>query len=54
MRAFLEGAITFTRIPEVIEATLDELGTQPVGEFEQLFTLDHDAREAAARRLAAL
>jgi 1-deoxy-D-xylulose-5-phosphate reductoisomerase len=54
VRAFLEGAITFTRIPEVIEATLDELGTQPVGEFEQLFTLDHDAREAAARRLAAL
>jgi len=54
VRAFLEGAIAFTRIPQVIEATLDELGTQPLREFEQLFTLDHDAREAAARRLAAL
>ncbi|HEY5261810.1 MAG TPA: 1-deoxy-D-xylulose-5-phosphate reductoisomerase, partial [Solirubrobacteraceae bacterium] len=51
VHAFLEGTIAFTRIPEVIEATLDELGGQPTREFEQLFALDHAAREMAARLL---
>ena len=55
VHAFLDGAIAFMRIAEVIEATLDELGSQPLREFEQLFDARPSAaREAAARRIAAL
>ncbi len=47
VHAFLGGRIAFTRIAEVIEATLDELGAQPVREFESLFEADRRAREVA-------
>jgi 1-deoxy-D-xylulose-5-phosphate reductoisomerase len=47
VHAFLDGRIAFARIPEVIEAALDELGTSPLREFETLFEVDRIAREVA-------
>ncbi|HEX5251719.1 MAG TPA: 1-deoxy-D-xylulose-5-phosphate reductoisomerase, partial [Gaiellales bacterium] len=38
--AFLAGRIEFTRIAEVIEEALDELGSQSAGEFDALFEAD--------------
>jgi len=52
VHAFLNGRITFLRIAEVIEATLDELGSSPLREFETLFEVDRKAREAARAALA--
>jgi 1-deoxy-D-xylulose-5-phosphate reductoisomerase len=51
VHAFLDGRIAFTRIPAVIEQTLEELGSQSLREFGQLFELDAAAREAATRLL---
>ena len=51
VRAFLDGRIAFTRIAEVIEAALEELGAEPVREFESLFDADRRAREVAKQRL---
>jgi 1-deoxy-D-xylulose-5-phosphate reductoisomerase len=45
--AFLDGRIGFTRIAEVIEAALDQLGSQPAGEFDTLFEADRLARDVA-------
>jgi 1-deoxy-D-xylulose-5-phosphate reductoisomerase len=45
--AFLDGRIGFTRIAEVIEAALDELGSQSAGEFDALFEADRLARDVA-------
>jgi 1-deoxy-D-xylulose-5-phosphate reductoisomerase len=47
VHAFLEGTIAFTRIPEVIEATLGAVEVQRLAEFEGLFRADREAREAA-------
>jgi 1-deoxy-D-xylulose-5-phosphate reductoisomerase len=47
VHAFLTGKIGFTRIPEVIEATLGLVETQPLAEFEALFSADREAREQA-------
>ena len=52
VHAFLSGRITFTRIAEVIAATLDELGAQPLHEFEALFEADRRAREVASQAIA--
>jgi 1-deoxy-D-xylulose-5-phosphate reductoisomerase len=53
VHAFLAGRIPFTAIPEVIGASLDELGTQPVRAFETLFDVDRRAREVAREELGA-
>src|SRR5579863_2845114 len=45
--AFLGGRISFTRIAEVIEEALDELGSQSAGEFDVLFEADRLARDVA-------
>jgi 1-deoxy-D-xylulose-5-phosphate reductoisomerase len=45
--AFLAGRIGFTRIAEVIEEALDELGSQSAGEFDVLFEADRLARDVA-------
>ncbi|HEX4033289.1 MAG TPA: 1-deoxy-D-xylulose-5-phosphate reductoisomerase [Solirubrobacteraceae bacterium] len=45
--AFLAGRIAFTRIAEVIEEALDELGSQSAGEFDVLFEADRLARDVA-------
>jgi len=52
VHAFLRGRIAFTRIAEVIGATLDELGASPLREFETLFEVDRSAREVARAALA--
>jgi 1-deoxy-D-xylulose-5-phosphate reductoisomerase len=51
--AFLGGRIAFTRIAEVIECALDELGSEPVREFDVLFEADRSAREVAREALVA-
>jgi 1-deoxy-D-xylulose-5-phosphate reductoisomerase len=52
VHSFLRGQIAFTRIAEVIEAALDELGAEPLAEFEALFDADRLAREVARSALA--
>jgi 1-deoxy-D-xylulose-5-phosphate reductoisomerase len=53
VRAFLDRRIAFTRIAEVIEAALDELGAEPAREFESLFDADRRARAVARQSLEA-
>jgi 1-deoxy-D-xylulose-5-phosphate reductoisomerase len=49
VHAFLEGNLRFLQIPEVIERTLSELGSQPVRAFESLYEADREARVLAGR-----
>jgi 1-deoxy-D-xylulose-5-phosphate reductoisomerase len=51
VRAFLDGRIAFTRIAEVIEEALQQIGSEPLSEFEVLFDADRRAREVAAGAL---
>ena len=52
VHAFLGRRIGFTRIAEVIEAALDELGADPLREFEALLEVDMRARAVAAEAVA--
>jgi len=52
VRAFLDGRIAFTRIAEVIEEALNELGSEPLREFDTLFDADRRAREVAHAAIA--
>jgi 1-deoxy-D-xylulose-5-phosphate reductoisomerase len=52
VHAFLAGRIAFTRIAEVIGATLGALDSRPLSEFEILFAADRAARETARGFLA--
>ena len=52
VHAFLEGRLRFLEISEVIERTLDELGSEPVSSFESLYEADRQAR-TLARAVAA-
>jgi 1-deoxy-D-xylulose-5-phosphate reductoisomerase len=52
VHAFLDGRIAFTRIPEVIDATLSSIESRRLSEFEILFTADRDARDAARSTIA--
>jgi 1-deoxy-D-xylulose-5-phosphate reductoisomerase len=54
VHAFLEGRLRFVEIPQVIERTLQELGSQPVRAFESLYDADRDARHCAGELVAAL
>ena len=54
VHAFLQGALRFTGIPAVIEATLEQLPGEPVRAFETLFEADRRAREIAAEQVAVL
>jgi 1-deoxy-D-xylulose-5-phosphate reductoisomerase len=54
VHAFLEGRLRLVQIAQVIEATLDELGSQPVRAFESLYDADRDARAAAGGLIASL
>lgn len=49
--AFLDGALPFLAIPEVIEAVLNELPPQPVVNLEALLARDLTARSAAQRMI---
>ena len=46
--AFLGGEIPFAAIPDVIAGTLDELGSEPLTHFEDLFACDARARAVAS------
>jgi 1-deoxy-D-xylulose-5-phosphate reductoisomerase len=48
VHAFLNGRLSFTGIPEVIEGVLDELGSHRVHDFEALYVTDAEARELAS------
>jgi 1-deoxy-D-xylulose-5-phosphate reductoisomerase len=52
VHAFLEGRLRFLEIPEVIERTLAELGSEPVRAFESLYEADRMARELARDAVA--
>ena len=47
VHAFLSGRLSFTGIADVIEATLDNLGSSRVHSFETLFEADAAARDIA-------
>lgn len=47
VHAFLNGRLSFTGIPQVIEGVLDELGSRRVHDFEALYVTDAEAREIA-------
>jgi 1-deoxy-D-xylulose-5-phosphate reductoisomerase len=47
VHAFLARRIGFLAIPQIIEATLDELGATGVHSFESLYAADADARAVA-------
>ncbi len=53
VHAFLERRLRFVEICEVIERTLNELGSQPVRAFESLYEADRDARVVARETVAA-
>jgi 1-deoxy-D-xylulose-5-phosphate reductoisomerase len=50
--AFLDGRLRFLEIAEVIERTLQELGSEPVSSFESLYESDRLARELAGGMVA--
>jgi 1-deoxy-D-xylulose-5-phosphate reductoisomerase len=51
VHAFLAGRLPFLAIASVIDAALDELGSQRVRAFETLFEVDRRARELARDRV---
>jgi 1-deoxy-D-xylulose-5-phosphate reductoisomerase len=54
VHAFLEGGLAFLAIPEVIERTLAQLGSEPLRDFESLYDADAEARTHASETVAAL
>ncbi len=50
--AFLEGRIPFTAIAAAVEGTLSEMPAQPVTHFQDLFTLDEEARRRTEEQIA--
>jgi 1-deoxy-D-xylulose-5-phosphate reductoisomerase len=48
VHAFLDGRLAFIGVSEVIDRTLQRLGSQPVHSFDSLYDADRAAREAAA------
>ena len=49
--AFLNGSLSFTAIPQVVEATLNAMPTQPAVSLEQLMSIDAEARKVAEQKL---
>jgi 1-deoxy-D-xylulose-5-phosphate reductoisomerase len=47
VHAFLQGELSFTGIPRVIEDTLAELPAKPLRHFSDLYEADSQAREIA-------
>jgi len=54
VHAFLNGALTFLGIAEVIARTLDALPAKRVHSFDSLYAADRDARRLAAEQVGAL
>jgi 1-deoxy-D-xylulose-5-phosphate reductoisomerase len=53
VHAFLAGRLSFLGIAEVIEHTLDQIGSRPVRAFESLYEADREAREVAGAEVEA-
>jgi 1-deoxy-D-xylulose-5-phosphate reductoisomerase len=53
VHAFLDGQLGFMGIPTVIEATLEQLGSNRVHSFESLYEADREARRVAAEAVQA-
>ena len=53
VHAFLAGRLPFLAIAEVIERTLEELGSAPVKAFESLYESDRKARQRAEEAVSA-
>jgi 1-deoxy-D-xylulose-5-phosphate reductoisomerase len=53
VHAFMDGQLGFMGIPAVIEATLEQLGSDRVHSFESLYEADREARRAAAEAVQA-
>jgi 1-deoxy-D-xylulose-5-phosphate reductoisomerase len=54
VHAFLDGRLRFLEISEVIERTLEQLGSEPVRSFESLYEADRRARALAGETVAEL
>jgi 1-deoxy-D-xylulose-5-phosphate reductoisomerase len=54
VHAFLAGRLPFLAIAEVIERTLEQLGSAPVRAFESLYEADREARAVAEEAIAAM
>ncbi len=52
--AFLDGQIDFSAIPEVIERTLEDIGSGPARDFRELFAIDEASRERSAELIVGL
>lgn len=52
--AFLSERLSFDRIPDVIEQTLEDIGTSEVRSFDDLFAIDEAARERAEEVIGGL
>ncbi len=52
--AFLDGRIGFTAIPEVIERVLDEMPPLPLTHFDDLFSVDAEARRRSEEQIGGL
>ncbi len=51
--AFLDGALAFTGIADVVERALDELPAEPLDSLETVLAADRRARELAGRQVGA-
>jgi 1-deoxy-D-xylulose-5-phosphate reductoisomerase len=52
--AFLKGYLSFTAIPELVEATLNAIPVQPAESVEQLMSIDTEARKIAEQKRTSL
>lgn len=52
--AFLQGRIEFEAIASVIEAALDDIGSGPARDFQELFAVDEAARERSEELVGGL
>ncbi len=52
--AFLEGRIEFAAIPDVIARTMEDIGSGPARDFNELFAVDEAARERSDELIAGL
>lgn len=48
VNAFVQGRLTFNRIPDVVRATLDKCGSLPADTLEEVLNADARARDCAA------
>jgi 1-deoxy-D-xylulose-5-phosphate reductoisomerase len=52
VQAFLDGQLSFTGIPEMIERALESVETGPLASFEDLYRTDAEARQVVQGAVA--